>query len=821
MFDCLSLWRNSTNDYKNFSSIKITNFLRANLLKSRADKTNRISKSLKNLSKNQICKRGLTLKKFFGIWSSNLKKNQLGLKAVQIQSNIRKRNSVKLMNRNLLSSHLNSFYKRKFLDDLKKSSNEIRDVSKRVKKTNNFDFGKIYITNNLCEPKRKEDDRKFIIQQLRVVEYRNSMAILKKFFDLWKIKSKGYFKKIILVQKFMRRFMSNISVKRVLSKLNRTKMLLHHFIAKFNNPDKDKKSLYFRRFYNNTFKSHLIAKVIKIQKAFSNYLKNKKRKRLLSENKIKKFSHKNFLKNLSKQVKMYRFLSSLKNLSRKKILKDIKGHVDFLKLRSHKLNTLQIIRRRVEKNELIPNYFKKWNGFSDYSRTKENYSAQKITGLFRIIVSLKKLRDLRKRNYLLKRLTNVNSLKFQILLSQQLNKWKTSDLTKKIGDSANTIQKFIRNNLQRVKDNRAAKISHVFRRLSAHKDQVSNRLFSNKIYKVFAYKVLKSFVNCIKENLKRKQIPDSLKIIKRKIVNKQALSSCTYYKTKRGSAVSIKPSLFSFKCTTSSNDIIGASRNGNVKLIANLNSFKILHKLINRRKLEALKHLVDKQKLINKLVKVSEHFRKLSGRMMYKKFIPYMLALKSCDKLRTLVKKKYLNNLRDNSAVFIQIYNLSIFLRVVYRNKEIAKNTYIKEILRKWRLMTMLRIMIRKKMGVMYKNMHSFYLNIADEIFNEDGEAINMNVERMMEKFSEYDTELTHSHVRFAESKKNYVPNDYSSIISTNVKTYKKLAYSKSPIRGINANTPSNSSKKNSNEDTGVYTRPQRVPHHNSGKKLF
>ena len=67
-------------------------------------------------------------------------------------------------------------------------------------------------------------------------------------------------------------------------------------------------------------------------------------------------------------------------------------------------------------------------------------------------------------------------------------------------------------------------------------------------------------------------------------------------------------------------------------------------------------------------------------------------------------------------------------------NLEIAKNRWMRQIIRKWRFISFIKKMTREKMEIMYKNMHSSYLEMVDSIFNDE-EAKNPGVAKEFERF--------------------------------------------------------------------------------------
>ena len=66
-------------------------------------------------------------------------------------------------------------------------------------------------------------------------------------------------------------------------------------------------------------------------------------------------------------------------------------------------------------------------------------------------------------------------------------------------------------------------------------------------------------------------------------------------------------------------------------------------------------------------------------------------------------------------------------------HSNIALQRYYRELIRKWRFITFSKKMTRKKLELMYKNLHASYLQMADEIFGEDN--LNPSVFKEFERF--------------------------------------------------------------------------------------
>ena len=73
------------------------------------------------------------------------------------------------------------------------------------------------------------------------------------------------------------------------------------------------------------------------------------------------------------------------------------------------------------------------------------------------------------------------------------------------------------------------------------------------------------------------------------------------------------------------------------------------------------------------------------------------------------------------------LLNLTVF------NQEVAKNRWIRQLIRKWRFISFAKKMAKKKMELMYKNLHCSYLEMVNTIFSE--ESVNPSVIKEFERF--------------------------------------------------------------------------------------
>ena len=89
-------------------------------------------------------------------------------------------------------------------------------------------------------------------------------------------------------------------------------------------------------------------------------------------------------------------------------------------------------------------------------------------------------------------------------------------------------------------------------------------------------------------------------------------------------------------------------------------------------------------------------------------------------KLFKLFRRKFIQELAYSLEEPAQIYHLYYLVNVTDMHKKIAKQRFYRELIRKWRFAAFAKKMAKKKLELMYKNLHASYLQMADEFFGED-----------------------------------------------------------------------------------------------------
>jgi hypothetical protein len=128
----------------------------------------------------------------------------------------------------------------------------------------------------------------------------------------------------------------------------------------------------------------------------------------------------------------------------------------------------------------------------------------------------------------------------------------------------------------------------------------------------------------------------------------------------------------------------------------------------------------DKNEFFNKLKNIQE-FESTTGPLL--------------NRLNQLLRKYLIKKWMDDLKPIARGYKLLYLFKLAYMFKGIAKNRYIREIIRKWRFTTFVKVIAKRKLELMYKNLHVSYLQMANEVFGDEETTTNASVVKEFERF--------------------------------------------------------------------------------------
>ena len=138
-------------------------------------------------------------------------------------------------------------------------------------------------------------------------------------------------------------------------------------------------------------------------------------------------------------------------------------------------------------------------------------------------------------------------------------------------------------------------------------------------------------------------------------------------------------------------------------------------------------------------------------------------------KLFKLFRKKYIKELTSSLEEPAKLYHLYYLINVTLMHKKIAQQRFYRELIRKWRFAAFAKKMARKKLELMYKNLHASYLQMADEFFGDD--SVNPSVIKEFEMFGNNVGMFTGENPQVGEElNKKYYANVEKKYIFANLK---------------------------------------------------
>ena len=501
-------------------------------------------------------------------------------------------------------------------------------------------------------------------------------------------------------------------------KENRDQILKDIFI-KLYNKDSDMKNKYFNRWrdlknkLNNEIAKKRVAIYIANRYKISNARKNWQK---LSKNLILK-NRNNDLFEVIKRTKKYIYLNKFKNpfinIARKKFITKI---IDDKRKENvlDKLNNIIPKRENNNKEIILRKYFLKWIEKTNKINERENKMKNALDALNKKIIKS----DVEKINsvFLIKKLTHDipyirSKLFFNNLKKNSDNKTKYENLSK---------------DLQNADDN--------------IKNQNKQKLL-NKILKLYAYKKIEGMVNACNDYDKNIIKPKYGKEFLQRLLLNMTNRSQYNYENRIDSTNKPKTTklLFKKKVLKNDNNKIIEDKQAPIKkcLPGFVNYLDRKIKERNQNSLNEIKRFYSSNKFCYLLKKFSNK-QILSPKKdivdVLKKEKKYSQTRPLYQiKLFKLLRKKYIREITTKLEEPSRLYKLFYLVNVTQMHKKITNQRFFREMIRKWRFIAFTKKMARRKLELMYKNLHASYMQMADEIFGDD--EVNPSVIKQFEMF--------------------------------------------------------------------------------------
>ena len=523
---------------------------------------------------------------------------------------------------------------------------------------------------------RKDNTLKNVINNNEIFKKR----ILKKWLDTWKEKADKLGKKraVEMINKNWKLYLNN---KREKNKGQLLKKILSGIILKYSD--------ILRHNFNKW-------------RNYNNYMKNDQSKLRIA----------NYIKN---RYRISNARNNWKNLVNKLQLKDRnKNLLDIIKA----INTYKKLNKFVKPTEdkyntiLLQNTLDNWRDKAYKLKHREN--------------KMKKALDLLDKK---QKLNDVDTIEKVMILKKLLH-----DLP------YIRAKQFLQNIKQKAdKKNKYEKLVQDLKKGRIEIEEQNKLNLMNTIYKIFFYNKLdKLFKTCDKYNDKMKNIFGRELLYKLLMIKTN--NSAFNYNNNITNEIQPKITKLAFKNKSSKNKTILSDKNAPMrKVLPSLVNFldslikrrkrdtydKVTSKLINNKFCQLFKSYNDKKILPDKeefLQKIKRDAKYAASRPLYQM------------KIFKLMRKKYIRTITTTLVEPSRLYRIFYLINMTKMHKNIAKQRFYRELIRKWRFISFTKKMARKKLELMYKNLHASYLQMADEIFGDENN-INPSVFKEFERF--------------------------------------------------------------------------------------
>ena len=497
------------------------------------------------------------------------------------------------------------------------------------------------------------------------------------------------------------------------------KNILKHLLLKLSKKNSNIKYKYFTRMHNQALKKTELIQKIKLAKYIRERFRiSEARKKWI--NLAKKYSLRNKkddISNLVYKIKQYILLDRMKDpFVHKTRVSVIQMFKDKIKKNQIVVMLKKMLPERNDKNghDTILKYLGRWKLNAEKLRERQNKFKNA-------------LETIEKRN-LIDKIKLINASCLMKKLFSTIPKIRAKlflEKLKKINIKKTKYEK-LKSTLEKAKNDL----------YDQHKLQMLNN-----IYKIYAYHKLGKTFNVLNEHLTKKIKPTLAKEFLKKLYENQRQKAQYNYGNQLRSVNKAKITKINFNSKIKSNKPKDIIEDKNAPIKKCLPSFiNYLENKIKNKKKDTLEKIKEQYKRIkftqllknysNKTIlnPKKEAFNLIHRDALYSESRPLNQI-----KLFKLFRKKYIQELTSRLEEPARLYNLYYVVNVTAMHKKIAQQRFYRELIRKWRFAAFAKKMARKKLELMYKNLHASYLQMADEFFGED--SVNPSVIKEFEMF--------------------------------------------------------------------------------------
>ena len=737
---------------------KLRNITNKNNVKNNNDKLGRYLNKWKNIVDNLKTKENdsasLIQRAFLSLRARNRKNNLLGKKTILSKYVIQKYKTTNNKLYTYFTRWLNKVRMMKINDnarviqgfcrDILQKCKEKKELNNKIKLNNGLvilmkaKFGKEYAFNKIKSERNRsifkqfnDDMKKHRLNTLKEcfdalknkafnnkllkafnVQDKLKERILKKYLDIWREKGNKLSRKLA-AEKIIKNWRLYAKKKNVENR----EQILKNILLNLLNKNKDMKSKYFNKWKDIDQKlkdlqaKERVAKYIKnrfrIANARKNWmklykylaLKNRNKDVFVLVNKIKQYSLLNKFKNPFIDLARKRFINKLKDNERK----------DNILLR---LKNILPKRNDVNNEATLRQYLSNWLDKANKMKDREDKLNEAMNTL--------------KKNQLK---SDIDTLNNAFLIKKLMHDVPYAraksffDKIRQISDQKNKNEK-LANSLKNANDNM--------------KDQQKKQIL-NKILKLYTYKKLDDMLNACKQYDQKTLKPIYGKeLLEKLLINKLKKSQYNYADRMESMNKPSTTKLKFKKKVLKNNKIIEDKQAIIKKCIPSFVSY--LDKKIkerNQNTFTEIKRAYASNKFCDLLKKFSNK-KILSPKTdvidVMKKEVKYASTRPLYQiKLFKLLRKKYIKEIVTKLEEPSRLYKLFYLVNVTRMHEKITNQRFFRELIRKWRFIAFTKKMARRKLELMYKNLHASYMQMADEIFGDD--EVNPSVIKQFERF--------------------------------------------------------------------------------------
>ena len=270
----------------------------------------------------------------------------------------------------------------------------------------------------------------------------------------------------------------------------------------------------------------------------------------------------------------------------------------------------------------------------------------------------------------------------------------------------------------------------------------NSNVLADKIYKLFIYKKLNKMFNKLQGYLINKVKPEAGRDFLDRLYDNLQKNSYFNYDGEKSSTFKCPNLQLSFKkrVTNPKNKVLESTKLGPVKRLMPFFVNYLANKIKQRKK-----DVMDTLAFNDRYGKFCSLYKKFSNKKMLPQKEDLVNELKNRSaymdtqgmyliNLFKLLRKGFVHKVCESLKEPSRIYQLLYLIRITTLHKKVARQRYIRELIRKWRFAAFVKKMARKKLEMMYKNLHVSYLQMANEVFGDEDE-VNPSVIKEFERF--------------------------------------------------------------------------------------